>query len=348
MSRSTSPGIERHEVRRGDALVAAGAFPRSYRLEVALDELEPIADGARLTVHHGTSRIPASRRPRRTTEHAQLRLAAPVVAARGDRVVLRGETTVGGGSRARPRPAAASRRRAGPAARRGRSGLDRAGARARARPGRGARGAGAAERRRARGGARRGARRRRLGVLGGVARGDHRHGRGPACALGPPTSPLDPGLALAELLPSAPWAGSRARAAAGRAARPESVPARHGGLARRTRCGGRGPRARARRRPGSRRRRSTTRSSPASSRPRAGSSGSATGSRSPRAPTSRARDLVVGECSAAGEITLARFRDLAGVGRRDAQLLLERMDVDGLTRRLGDRRVLRRAARASG
>ena len=49
---------------------------------------------------------------------------------------------------------------------------------------------------------------------------------------------------------------------------------------------------------------------------------------------------------AAGEITLSRFRDLAGVGRRDAQLLLERMDVDGLTRRIGDRRVLRRAARA--
>jgi selenocysteine-specific elongation factor len=60
-----------------------------------------------------------------------------------------------------------------------------------------------------------------------------------------------------------------------------------------------------------------------------------------------ARDLVVTECRAAGEITLARFRDLAGVGRRDAQLLLERMDVDGLTRRIGDRRILRRAARAA-
>ncbi len=59
-----------------------------------------------------------------------------------------------------------------------------------------------------------------------------------------------------------------------------------------------------------------------------------------------ARNLVLTECSAAGEITLARFRDLAGVGRRDAQLLLERMDVDGVTRRVGDRRILRRAARA--
>ena len=41
-----------------------------------------------------------------------------------------------------------------------------------------------------------------------------------------------------------------------------------------------------------------------------------------------------------GEITLARFRDLVGTGRRDAQLLLERFDQDGLTRRVGERRVL--------
>ena len=61
----------------------------------------------------------------------------------------------------------------------------------------------------------------------------------------------------------------------------------------------------------------------------------------------RARELVVAECTAAGEIALARFRDLAGVGRRDAQLLLERLDQDGVTRRLGDRRVLRRAGRAA-
>jgi len=89
------PGVDRGDVRRGDALVAADAFPRSYRLEVALEELEPIADGTRLTVHHGTSRIPA-RVVRVGEGHAQLRLAAPVVAARGDRVVLRAETTVGG------------------------------------------------------------------------------------------------------------------------------------------------------------------------------------------------------------------------------------------------------------
>jgi hypothetical protein len=41
-------------------------------------------------------------------------------------------------------------------------------------------------------------------------------------------------------------------------------------------------------------------------------------------------------------ITLPGFRDALGVGRRTAQLLLERYDSDGITRRLGDRRVLRR------
>jgi selenocysteine-specific elongation factor len=41
-------------------------------------------------------------------------------------------------------------------------------------------------------------------------------------------------------------------------------------------------------------------------------------------------------------ITLAAFRDELGVGRRTAQLLLERYDADGLTLRRGDVRTLRR------
>jgi selenocysteine-specific elongation factor len=57
-----------------------------------------------------------------------------------------------------------------------------------------------------------------------------------------------------------------------------------------------------------------------------------------------AKDVLLTECRTAGEITLARFRDLVGTGRRDAQLLLERFDADGLTRREGDKRVLRRGA----
>ena len=49
-----------------------------------------------------------------------------------------------------------------------------------------------------------------------------------------------------------------------------------------------------------------------------------------------AKDVLLAECRAEGEISLARFRDLVGTGRRDAQLLLERFDADGLTRRQGD------------
>jgi selenocysteine-specific elongation factor len=56
----------------------------------------------------------------------------------------------------------------------------------------------------------------------------------------------------------------------------------------------------------------------------------------------QARATLVSECESAGRIALARFRDLLGVGRKTAQLLLERFDADGLTRRIGDERVLRR------
>ena len=97
------PGIERHELRRGDALVAPGFFPLSYRLDVALEELEPIPDGSRVVVHHGTVHTVA-RVVRVGAHFAQLRLAVPVVAARGDRVVLRLRTTVGGATVLDPSP----------------------------------------------------------------------------------------------------------------------------------------------------------------------------------------------------------------------------------------------------
>ena len=96
-------GVERRRLRRGDVLVEPGAFPLSYRLDVTLRELRPLEDGLRLSVHHGTSRIPA-RVVRVGERWAQLRLAEPVVAARGDRVVLRGSTTVGGGTVLDPAP----------------------------------------------------------------------------------------------------------------------------------------------------------------------------------------------------------------------------------------------------
>ena len=46
-------------------------------------------------------------------------------------------------------------------------------------------------------------------------------------------------------------------------------------------------------------------------------------------------------------ITLAGFRDALGTSRRTAQLLLERYDADGLTRRVGDERILRRGTQSS-
>ncbi|MGB2874503.1 MAG: selenocysteine-specific translation elongation factor [Gaiellaceae bacterium] len=94
------PGIERERLRRGDALVEPGHYPVSWRLDIALEELEPVPAG--VTVHIGTSDVPA--RVVRRGRYAQLRLQEPVVAARGDRVVLRTETTVGGGVVLDPAP----------------------------------------------------------------------------------------------------------------------------------------------------------------------------------------------------------------------------------------------------
>src|SRR5262249_46126118 len=94
------PGVSRSQLRRGDALVEPGTYPVSWRLDVALEELEPVP--AAVTVHLGTSDVPA--RVVRDGRYAQLRLRDPVVAARGDRVVLRTETTVGGGVVLDPSP----------------------------------------------------------------------------------------------------------------------------------------------------------------------------------------------------------------------------------------------------
>jgi selenocysteine-specific elongation factor len=90
----------RRRVERGDALVAPGAFPVSFRLDVALEGDVP--DGARVLVSHGTSSVPA--RVVLMDGTAQLRLEQPLVAARGDRVVLRRETTLGGGVVLDPAP----------------------------------------------------------------------------------------------------------------------------------------------------------------------------------------------------------------------------------------------------
>jgi selenocysteine-specific elongation factor len=337
------PGVERQDVRRGDALVAAASFPRSYRLEVALEELEPIPNGARLSVHHGTSRIPA-RVVRVGDRHAQLRLAGQVVAARGDRVVLRGGTTVGGGlvlDPAPPRRVDAERDRLlgegdptsivralvhAPVS------VEQLAARALLSGAELEEGLDAVR------------------VVDGWAFSDswleetaaEVEGRLRARAE---RSPLDPGLVLAELLPAEPWASAVLDLLpVERRGAKVVLPGTAASLG--------------------------ARSDAAEALERALAAGGLAATKVDDADLARflesdgrlvrlgdgfavgagayevARDLVVTECAAAGELTLARFRDLAGVGRRDAQLLLERMDVDGITRRIGDRRVLRRSARA--
>ncbi len=317
------PGIERRDVVRGDALVEAGAYPVSYRLDVALDELEPIADGMRLQAHLGTAHAIA-RVVRVGEGRAQLRLSAPFVAARGDRLILRGDTTVGGGVVLDPSPP----RHRDPER------LDRV-----------ARGEVSAI---VESPVRVSSLSHLLdGELEGVERaGDWAFSRAwldeleeeLRCRI-EAADPIDPGVSP----PPDPWAvdvlrllpfelrgaklylpgavatleGRQDEAEALErelsAAAPRATKISDDELARFLEASGRLVRL---------------------------GDGYAVGAGAYEA----ARDVALTEARATGEITLARFRDLVGVGRRDAQLLLERFDADGLTRRVGDRRVLRRAA----
>jgi selenocysteine-specific elongation factor len=122
------PGIEPAAVRRGQALVHAGAVPRSSLLDVEVTLLpaapKPFKHRARLLLHVGTAQVAAAvalldrgeLRPG-DTAFAQLRLAEPVAALPGQRFILRGFAvlegrgkTVGGG---RVLAVAAPRRRRG-------------------------------------------------------------------------------------------------------------------------------------------------------------------------------------------------------------------------------------------
>jgi selenocysteine-specific elongation factor len=107
-------GVEVGEVGRGDVLAAADAgLEPSYVLAARLDvAVEP---GTRLHVHHGTRETPA-----RVASDGRLRLERPLVAARGDRLVLRSiapPDTLGGGVviEARPRRRRDERRKPAPA-----------------------------------------------------------------------------------------------------------------------------------------------------------------------------------------------------------------------------------------
>jgi selenocysteine-specific elongation factor len=87
------PRVSPARLPRGTALVEPGAFQVTYRFDIELDEAEPVPP--RVTVHHGSAEVAA--RVRRRDGVAELRLAAPLVAAPGDRVLLRAGTTVGAG-----------------------------------------------------------------------------------------------------------------------------------------------------------------------------------------------------------------------------------------------------------
>ena len=64
------------------------------------------------------------------------------------------------------------------------------------------------------------------------------------------------------------------------------------------------------------------------------------GCRIHRRPLGQARTLLLELFQSSPTLTLARFRDAAGISRRYALLLLEHWDREGLTRREGNYRVL--------
>ena len=303
------PGVERGDLRRGHVLVTPGVFRPSYRLDVALDLLDDLGDGARIHVHHGTADVPG-RVVRAGTRFAQLRLAQPVVAARGDHVVLRGETTLGGGvvlDATPPRHADEERF---------------------ARAERGERPVGAPA------------------LVDGVWRFSEEWLERLRLRLEreiEAADPLDPGATA----PDEPWARDvLARLPFERRGSRVYRPGATGALGGRAEAAAELERRLAAAAPGAGKVEDAELARFLEREGRLVRLGN--GYAVTPAVHERARELVVGECATAGRISLARFRDLAGCGRRDAQLLLERLDADGVTRRVGDERVLRRRAAAAG
>ena len=320
------PGVERHAVGRGEALVTPAAYPTSYRLDVVLEEIAPIADDARVQLHLGTAHCPA-RIVRLGERFAQLRLASPVVAARGDRVILRGETTLGGGTVLDPMPPRhRDEARVDLLARGDVAATIHAPVHLDA----------------------------LRFVLDGELEGVERAGDWVFSASWLTTyeedlrariaaaDPIDPGVPQ----PPQAWAADvLPRLGFERRGSKLYLPGAVATLGRREEDAAELERdlALAGVRPTKVSDDELARFLEARGRLVRLGDGYAIGADA----FDVAKDVLLAESRAAGGITLARFRDLAGVGRRDAQLLLERFDADGLTRRVGDRRVLRRAAQHS-
>jgi selenocysteine-specific elongation factor len=332
------PGVARDELRRGDALVEAGAYPVSYRLDVLVDGDEIPAS---VDVLIGTAAVSA--RVVRQGNYAQFRLSEAVVAARGDPVVLRAGRTIGGGRVLDPAPP---------------RGLDpeRLDVLKGGDPVSIVR-ALTSEPQRVDAIRRRGVLSPReldaaLGSFEGT--NDWIFDAEWVDATRPlvrrqlegrlEARPLDPGVPVTELFPSQRWSTEAALRLGfeirdGKVYLPESRP----------QLGGRSAEAEAVLA-------EARAAGPAGIRiddadlarylERTGQLvrlGQGLGIS--REAYAAAKETVAAECDRAGSITLARFRDLLGISRRPAQLLLERMDVDGVTRRVGDERVLRRKAR---
>jgi selenocysteine-specific elongation factor len=317
------PGVDRARLRRGDALVEPGAYPTSYRLDVTLAELEEIPDGMRLHVHHGSGEHYA-RVVRRGERYAQLRLTSPAVAARGDHVILREGSTLGGGVVVDPAP---PRRTTAERSARIEHGQV---AETIHEPVR------LAELRHLLAGEPTGVERAGDWVFSRAWLEDLEAGLRAGIA---DADPLDPGVSP----PAEPWAGDIVPllglerrgsklylpgAAASLGARAGAAEALERELA-------------------------EAGFTPVKIEDRALATfleregrlvrlgdGYAVGAEA----FARARELLVEECERSGRIALGRFRDLLGTGRKQAQLLLERFDSDGVTRRTGDERVLRRRA----
>lgn len=94
-------GVRRQEVARGDVVLRGGDVSPAFIIDVRI-ELEPgvtVEPGVRLHVHHGTREAPARLYPL-GDGFVQLRLEKPLVAMRGDRLILRQlapPDTIGGG-----------------------------------------------------------------------------------------------------------------------------------------------------------------------------------------------------------------------------------------------------------
>jgi selenocysteine-specific elongation factor len=294
------PGVERRDLGRGDALVEPDAYEISYRLDVEVEELAPIPP--RVIVHHGTATMLA--RVVRVDRFAQLRLDTPIVAARGDRVVLRAGTTVGGGivvDAAPPRHADAARFE------RSARGEVLVHAPVRDAAGRWSFSDEWLDELRAEYA-------RRLDAADPLDPGAPAPRQGWADAVVPLLGLERRGAKLYR--PGAGGSlGKREREAAELEARLglEPVKVEDAGLARFLEQRGRLVRA-------------------------------GDGYAVSPAAYERARAILLAELEASGRITLARFRDLLEVSRKTAQMLLERFDADGVTRRQGDERVLRRSA----